>query len=409
MEPAFESAPAASPWKKHYRGSTSGDGPSPLRVVLPALRALGLVVLFGLVVFGIVKYAVPWVQSWDTGSPSGTPEAIPLAIENVATLSVTDSSAVITWNTSVETTGRVEYGLTAEYGSNTAATEDLSTSHEVTLSGLEPGTTYYYMIESADSAGNTQTAADRTFTTAAPVDGTPPAISQVVCTDISDISAVIEWTTDEAATGLVAYGTSPEYGEIIEVSSQPVTAHSVTITGLEPETSYYFKIISLDAEQNEAAHESVEPFTTAQAIPVDAKEGCRAPDFTLTTYDGANVTLSDYRGQIVLLNFWQLSCGPCRAEMPFLQQAHEDLASSGVVVMAVNPSDNASQIEQYAAENGLTFAIPQDRTRQIAKTYGITTIPRTFFIDTKGVIREIQSGRFKSESDIDKILSSYDW
>jgi peroxiredoxin len=241
------------------------------------------------------------------------------------------------------------------------------------------------------------------------IDSTPPHISDVIYTDISDISAVIEWTTDEAATGQVAYGTSTDYGQITELNEELTTAHSVTIRGLEPETSYYFKILSCDTNQNEASHQAAQSITTAQAIPVGIEAGCRAPDFTLTTYDGDSITLSDYRGKIVLLNFWALSCGPCKAEMPFLQAAHENQAASGLAVIAVNPSDSTVLIEKFVQENGLTFSIPRDQTRQTAKAYSITAIPRTFFIDTKGIIRKVQTGRFKSEADIEKILNSYDW
>ena len=77
--------------------------------------------------------------------------------------------------------------------------EDMVRNHEVALSGLEPDTTYYYRVESVNAAGQSEVVADRTFTTMAAIDTTPPAISGVVYHDVSDISMVIEWTTDEEA------------------------------------------------------------------------------------------------------------------------------------------------------------------------------------------------------------------
>ena len=408
-ELVLDGVPATSPWKKHYRESEYSFRPSLTRFIMPAMRMLGVVVCLGLIVFGIVKYAVPWVQSWDLSSRTEAPATAPLTIENVTTRSITDSSAVIAWATSSEATGKVSYGTSPEYGTSTDLSAEPATNHEITLSGLEPETTYYYMIETVDSKGRIQTLSDQTFTTIAAIDSTPPVISDVVFSKVSDVGAVIEWTTDEAATSQVAFGTSIDYGLLTEASDEVTTTHSVTLWGLEPETDYYCKILSLDTEQNEAVYEAAEPLTTATAVPIGVTKDCRASDFTLTTYDGQSITLSDYRGKTVLLNFWTLSCGACLKEMPFLQEAHEKWQDSDVVIIAVNPRDNASQISNKAQELGLTFLIPQDRSKAVASEYKITAIPRTFFIDTTGVIRIDKTGCFQSTADIDKVLNSYDW
>ncbi|MBU9674395.1 TlpA family protein disulfide reductase [Planococcus sp. CP5-4] len=119
--------------------------------------------------------------------------------------------------------------------------------------------------------------------------------------------------------------------------------------------------------------------------------GQAAPDFTLTDQNGETVKLSDYQGKKVILNFWATWCPPCRAEMPHMQEFHENNADGDVEVLAVNltAQDNGDEaIQSFIDQFGLTFSIPMDETGSTAQTYQIRTVPTTYILNTKGEIAQ---------------------
>ncbi|TAJ18207.1 MAG: TlpA family protein disulfide reductase [Dehalococcoidia bacterium] len=117
--------------------------------------------------------------------------------------------------------------------------------------------------------------------------------------------------------------------------------------------------------------------------------GQAAPDFVLREYaTGRLVKLSDYRGKVVVLNFWATWCPPCIAEMPALQElqaSHE--ATGDLVVIAVDVQEPPSVTGEFAQQRGLTMPILSDRSGSVAKHYGLPGLPGTFFIDRDGVVR----------------------
>ena len=141
--------------------------------------------------------------------------------------------------------------------------------------------------------------------------------------------------------------------------------------------------------------------TPAEGIEV----GKLAPDFQLPGLDGQMVSLGDFRGKAVLLNFWATWCGPCRAEMPFLQQVHEERSGEGVVILAVNIGESQSEVEEFMENFGLSFLMLLDADEEVARQYNIRAIPTTFFIDKDGVIWDLKIGSFASESEIALKLS----
>lgn len=121
------------------------------------------------------------------------------------------------------------------------------------------------------------------------------------------------------------------------------------------------------------------------------RPGYVAPDFTLTTLSGDDLTLSDLRGQAVVLNFWASWCGPCRAEMPAFEAAY--LANRDTTIfVGVNVGEDATTAGSYVAEVGVTYPIPLDPNADIARLYRINGFPTTFFIDEFGVIHDMTVG-----------------
>jgi cytochrome c biogenesis protein CcmG/thiol:disulfide interchange protein DsbE len=124
------------------------------------------------------------------------------------------------------------------------------------------------------------------------------------------------------------------------------------------------------------------------------REGFPAPDFTLNTVGGGPVSLSAYRGQVVIVNLWASWCGPCRAEMPAIQQVYAAYRASGLAVLAVNSTvqDTALDAQNFAQNLGLTFPILLDLDGAVGRSYLVRALPSTFFIDRKGVIRTVVFG-----------------
>ena len=136
--------------------------------------------------------------------------------------------------------------------------------------------------------------------------------------------------------------------------------------------------------------------------------GNRAPDFKLQRLDGEVVALSDLRGSPVMLNFWATWCGPCRVEMPFIQEVFEDKAwaEQGLVILTVNVGEASLRIKQFMEHFGLSFHVLLDKDTSVAKNYNIRGIPTTFFIDKNGIIKDMKIGAFLSREELDGRLDN---
>ncbi|MBU2608008.1 MAG: TlpA family protein disulfide reductase [Chloroflexi bacterium] len=132
--------------------------------------------------------------------------------------------------------------------------------------------------------------------------------------------------------------------------------------------------------------------------------GNLAPDFQLQTLDGQTFSLSGVRGKPVLLNFWATWCGPCRFEMPFLQEIYDEYSNKGLVVIAVDIGESKSDVENFMQREGLTLPALLDSQTEVAKLYRVAAIPTTFFIDKDGIIRGRQIGAFTDKAAIEKGL-----
>lgn len=167
------------------------------------------------------------------------PQAGPV-ISDIQVTGIDDTSATITWTTDRPADSVVEYGTTTSYGSTTTSAAGV-TSHTVTLTDLDPGTTYHFRVSSTDADGLTSTSGDRTFTTTTTT--VPPVISDVQVTGIGITEATITWSTNVPASSLVEYGVTTAYGST-ETGPGGTTSHAVTLTGLEPGTTYHFRVQS---------------------------------------------------------------------------------------------------------------------------------------------------------------------
>ncbi|ASS75075.1 hypothetical protein CIG75_08845 [Tumebacillus algifaecis] len=121
---------------------------------------------------------------------------------------------------------------------------------------------------------------------------------------------------------------------------------------------------------------------------VSLEMGHTAPDFTLETLDGKEVSLSDYRGKVVMINVWASWCEPCRNEMPAIEKAYETYQDQGLVVLGVNLKEKRVPIQGFADTYDLTFPILLDVEGHVGMDlYKVKPIPTTFFVDRDGVLR----------------------
>jgi len=118
-----------------------------------------------------------------------------------------------------------------------------------------------------------------------------------------------------------------------------------------------------------------------------------APDFTLDTLDGAQVSLSAMKGTPVLINFWALKCPPCREEMPFLDAAAAQY-NGQIVVMAIDIGDSQQGVADYFGDATLSMVVPLDMQGLAAANYSVGYTPTTFLVDADGVVRYVKVGPF---------------
>ena len=133
---------------------------------------------------------------------------------------------------------------------------------------------------------------------------------------------------------------------------------------------------------------------TAAAAPAGAAVTPQsgAPDFTLPSLDGPNLRLREQRGQVVMINFWATWCGPCRQEMPLLEQIQVKYEPLGFTLVGINVEPDSAAAEQWLAKVPVTFPILFDRNNEVAESFGVEGMPSTVFIDRAGKVRYVHRG-----------------
>jgi len=384
-------------------------------LVISGLGILG----FAAITIGLLEGPFTAVQEFIGGiewpsflSPAPT-DTTPPVISNVDVSSISDTSAVITWESDEPATSQVMICDPAGFCTWTERDETPVTTHSVNLNDLDPNTTYHLTMVSMDAMENEATS-EGDLTTLAEGDTRPPLISAVDISDRSESSATISWTTDEAATSQVQYGATDAYGSATPVDEALTTSHSVTLAGLEPDTTYHFRVKSKDAIGNETTSETDQTFASLSALPVDLRVGPEvgmlAPDFTLPTVDGEELTLSNFRGKIVMLYFWQVGHSSCRTEIDWVKTAIDEWSGEKPVILAVHIGETTAtlqELQDFIDSQKLTFPVLLDLHGQTASEYNHNAPSTTFFIDAQGIIRAERLEGLRNAPEITGILESF--
>ncbi len=116
--------------------------------------------------------------------------------------------------------------------------------------------------------------------------------------------------------------------------------------------------------------------------------GSPSPPFTLKNMEGKSVSLSDFSGKVILLNFWATWCGPCRVEMPAMEALYREMHSHGLEIVAVSVDAQGIEVTKpFQEAMGLTFPILHDPEYEVGLAYGARTLPISYVIDRKGIIQ----------------------
>jgi peroxiredoxin len=117
-----------------------------------------------------------------------------------------------------------------------------------------------------------------------------------------------------------------------------------------------------------------------------------APDFTLPARDGGKLSLSELKGQVVMINFWATWCGPCRQEMPLLEQIQAKYEALGFTLVGINVEPDSAAAQAWLANVPVTFPILFDRQNKVAESFGVEGMPSSVFIDRTGNVRYVHKG-----------------
>ena len=120
--------------------------------------------------------------------------------------------------------------------------------------------------------------------------------------------------------------------------------------------------------------------------------GTPAPPFSLNSRAGADVSLAQYKGQVVMLNFWASWCGPCSQEMPLLESIYKKYNKLGFTMIGVNVEPDSKASDEWLKQTPVSFPILYDRDSKVSKLYEVGGMPCTVIIDRGGNLRKLHRG-----------------
>ncbi len=287
-------------------------------------------------------------------------------ISGVSSSNIGINKAAINWATNESATSQIDYGTTAGYGLSTALYGSLITNHGITISGLKPSTTYHFRVKSKDKTGNNTLSGDNTFTTAIPPDTTAPVISGVTISNITTTDAIVSWTTGEASTSQIKYGTNSLYGSLCNPDNNLTTFHLLILSGLTPNTTYKLRVMSVDQAGNQGVSQeyslttlrTMQPETPARIMDLRVRPGSSSKnslilDWTATGADGTEGTATRYDLRISESKIIEDGITPLQGEINFSKA----LNITGVKVPAAAGSSEYFQVNQLSPNSVYFFSI----------------------------------------------------
>ena len=130
----------------------------------------------------------------------------------------------------------------------------------------------------------------------------------------------------------------------------------------------------------------------ATATGITGLAGQPAPDFALKSITGENLRLSEFRGEVVMINFWATWCGPCRQEMPLLDELYQRYQKVGFQLLGINIDDDRRSAVKMVRVLGVGFPVLLDERKDVSRLYDVDAMPATLLIDRTGIVRYVHHG-----------------
>ena len=127
------------------------------------------------------------------------------------------------------------------------------------------------------------------------------------------------------------------------------------------------------------------------------KKGVKAPIVILTTLRGENIDLTQYKGKVILMNFWATWCGPCRKELLELESLQKEFSEDEFLILAVNKKEPIEKVKAFLAERRLGLTVLLDPQGSLSSSYGVRALPTNILIDSGGIVRATAAGYNKSK------------
>ncbi len=316
---------------------------------------------------------------------------------NISDVSDSSASVSITLNKPMAVTLTLYDDRNNQIGVWTATIPN--TQHGIVLDELLPATEYHFEIT---IEGVRQGSEVYRFATTPPKE--PPFISRITVLDVSDTSATITWTTTRPTTSEIVYWSMESSEQKRVVGNGLTIEHKVTLTNLSPESTYYFRIKATDAYGQTVVAEKDGVFSPAIAPEITK----RAPDFTLPSLDGNTVSLSQFKGKAVVLNFWSMWCSACRKELPVIQEVINQSIPE-TVVLNIHVGGREETIRNYLEGQGLHLTVLLDKDGSVQNIYNVAETPTMFILDRAGIVR-FKNPKFSSAAGlintVQKVLDS---
>lgn len=146
------------------------------------------------------------------------------------------------------------------------------------------------------------------------------------------------------------------------------------------------------------------PAQNTPDVPDGITPGTRAIDFTLTGLDGKKVSLSDFKGKNVYLNFFATWCGPCKRELPDMEKMYKEYKDKGLELVVVDLGEDRNTVKSFIESNKYSFNVLLDSNNSAARTYSISSIPASYFINKDGIITKSKVGALE-ETEMRKYIN----
>jgi peroxiredoxin len=131
-----------------------------------------------------------------------------------------------------------------------------------------------------------------------------------------------------------------------------------------------------------------------------AEPGTQAPGFTAKTFEGKEISLADYRGKIVFVDFWASWCSPCRESLPLYDKLAADFGADDFAIIAINLDETEGDARKFMAQHPVKYTIVQNPQGDIPKAFGVSGMPSSYLIDRDGTIRQRHIGFSKKDVDL---------